>query len=152
MELNCTGIIKFRMYPFLHNIRLNHYLSGFVCCLPTYYLSIPAYLSFFSKHFQDFIVLVMCVHRWFSGYSLYLLFQIYQRGVVWTVGHLCSWFRHSVCLVRLLHISRTMKLCRRWILLNIMFHAPMGRFQLELIYYFTYFSLLSHPTLCVSFQ
>ena len=26
------------------------------------------------------------------------------------------------------------------ILLNIMFHAPMGRFQLELIYYFTYFS------------
>ena len=31
-----------------------------------------------------------------------------------------------------------------------MFHAPMGRFQLELIYYFTYFSPLSHPTLCVS--
>ena len=31
------------------------------------------------------------------------------------------------------------------ILLNIMFHAPMGRFQLELIYYFTYFSPLSHP-------
>ena len=25
-------------------------------------------------------------------------------------------------------------------ILNIMFHAPMGRFQLELIYYFTYFS------------
>jgi hypothetical protein len=24
-------------------------------------------------------------------------------------------------------------------LLNIMLHAPMGRFQLELIYYFTYF-------------
>jgi hypothetical protein len=29
------------------------------------------------------------------------------------------------------------------ILLNIMFHAPMGRFQLELIYNFTYFSPLS---------
>ena len=28
-----------------------------------------------------------------------------------------------------------------------MFHAPMGRFQLELIYYFTYFSPLSHLTL-----
>ena len=26
-----------------------------------------------------------------------------------------------------------------------MFHAPMGRFQLELIYYFAYFSSLSHP-------
>jgi hypothetical protein len=31
------------------------------------------------------------------------------------------------------------------ILLNIMFHAAMGRFQLELIYYFTYFSMSSHP-------
>ena len=31
------------------------------------------------------------------------------------------------------------------ILLNTMFHAPMGRFQLELIYYFTYFSPSSHP-------
>ena len=28
----------------------------------------------------------------------------------------------------------------------IMFHAPMGRFHLELIYYFTYFPPLSHPT------
>ena len=27
-----------------------------------------------------------------------------------------------------------------------MFHAPMGRFQLELIYYFTYLSPSSHPT------
>ena len=27
-----------------------------------------------------------------------------------------------------------------------MFHAPMGRFQLELIYYFTYFPPSSHPT------
>ena len=26
------------------------------------------------------------------------------------------------------------------VLLNIMFHAPMGRFQLEFIYYYTYFS------------
>ena len=34
------------------------------------------------------------------------------------------------------------------ILLNIMFHAPMGIFQLELIYYL---SPSSHPRLCVSF-
>ena len=32
------------------------------------------------------------------------------------------------------------------VLLNIMFHAPMGGFQLELIYYFTYFPLSSHLT------
>ena len=32
------------------------------------------------------------------------------------------------------------------ILLNIMFHAPMRRFQLELIYYFAYFSPSSHLT------
>jgi len=31
------------------------------------------------------------------------------------------------------------------ILFNIMFHAPMGRFQLEITYYFTYFSPSSHP-------
>ena len=31
------------------------------------------------------------------------------------------------------------KLLLNSILLNIMFHAPMERFQLELIYYFTYF-------------
>ena len=37
------------------------------------------------------------------------------------------------------------------ILLNIMFHAPMGRFQLELIYYFTYFSPSSHPTILCLF-
>ena len=30
------------------------------------------------------------------------------------------------------------------ILLNIMFHSPMGRFQLELIYYLTYFSTVQH--------
>ena len=35
------------------------------------------------------------------------------------------------------------------LLLNIMFHAPMGRFQLELIYNYTYFSIVvevSTPT------
>ena len=37
------------------------------------------------------------------------------------------------------------------ILLNIMFHTPMGRFQLELIYYFTYFSPSSHPALVCFF-
>jgi hypothetical protein len=35
------------------------------------------------------------------------------------------------------------------ILLNIMFHAPMGRFQLELIYYFTYFSTIVPSIICV---
>jgi hypothetical protein len=33
------------------------------------------------------------------------------------------------------------------IILNIKFHAPMGRFQLELISYFTYFSPSSHSTI-----
>ena len=37
------------------------------------------------------------------------------------------------------------------ILLNIVFHAPMGRFQLELIYYFTYFSPSSHSALVCFF-
>ena len=32
-----------------------------------------------------------------------------------------------------------------------MFHAPMGRFQLELIYYFTYFSPSSDPTVVCLF-
>ena len=32
-----------------------------------------------------------------------------------------------------------------------MFHAPMRRFQFELIYYFTYFSPSSHPTLVCFF-
>ena len=38
-------------------------------------------------------------------------------------------------------------------LLNIMFHAPMGRFQLEIINYFIYFSTVvpSIQQLCVSF-
>jgi hypothetical protein len=35
------------------------------------------------------------------------------------------------------------------ILLNVMFHAPMGRFQLELIYYFTYFSTVIPSNICV---
>ena len=35
------------------------------------------------------------------------------------------------------------------ILLHIMFHAPMGRFQLELIYYFTYFSTVIPSNICV---
>ena len=35
------------------------------------------------------------------------------------------------------------------ILLNIMFHAPMGRFQLELIYYFTYFPTVLPSNICV---
>ena len=35
------------------------------------------------------------------------------------------------------------------IFLNIMFHAPMGRFQLELIYYFTYFSTAIPFIICV---
>ena len=34
-------------------------------------------------------------------------------------------------------------------LLNIMFHAPMGRFQLELIYYCTYFSTVVASNSCV---
>ena len=33
--------------------------------------------------------------------------------------------------------------------LNIMFHAPMGRFQLELIYYFTYISTVFPFIICV---
>ena len=33
-------------------------------------------------------------------------------------------------------------------LLNIMFHVPMGRFQLELIYYFTYFYTVVPSNLC----
>ena len=36
-----------------------------------------------------------------------------------------------------------------FILLNIMFHAPMGSFQLELIYYFTYFSTVVPSNICV---
>ena len=35
------------------------------------------------------------------------------------------------------------------ILLNTMFHAPTGRFQLELIYYFTYFSTVIPFNICV---
>ena len=35
------------------------------------------------------------------------------------------------------------------ILLNIMLHAPMERFQLELIYYFTYFSTVVPSNICV---
>ena len=35
------------------------------------------------------------------------------------------------------------------ILLNIMFHALMGRFQLELFYYFTYFSTVVPSNICV---
>ena len=35
------------------------------------------------------------------------------------------------------------------ILLNIVFHAPMGKFQLELIYYFTYFSTVVPSNSCV---
>ena len=35
------------------------------------------------------------------------------------------------------------------ILLNIMLHALMGRFQLELIYYFTYFSTVVPSNICV---
>ena len=35
------------------------------------------------------------------------------------------------------------------ILLNIMFYAPMGRFQLDLIYYFTYFSTVVPSKICV---
>ena len=35
------------------------------------------------------------------------------------------------------------------ILLNIMFYAPMGRFQLELIYYFMYFSTVVPSNICV---
>ena len=34
---------------------------------------------------------------------------------------------------------------------NIMFHAPIERFQLELIYSFTYFPLSSHPTVVYFF-
>ena len=41
-----------------------------------------------------------------------------------------------------------MNLCET-ILLNIMFHAPIGRFQLELIYYFTYFSTVVPSNSCV---
>ena len=37
------------------------------------------------------------------------------------------------------------------VLLSIMFYAPMGRFQLELIYYFTYFSTVVPSNICVSF-
>ena len=33
--------------------------------------------------------------------------------------------------------------------INIMFHAPMGRFLLELIYYFTYFSTFVPSNICV---
>ena len=39
--------------------------------------------------------------------------------------------------------SETLKTCQSSIFLNIMFHAPMGSFQLQLIYYSTYFSLWS---------
>ena len=35
------------------------------------------------------------------------------------------------------------------ILLNIMFHAPIGRFQLELMYYFTYFSTVNPSNSCM---
>ena len=43
------------------------------------------------------------------------------------------------------------KLIKMSILLNIMFHAPMGRFQLEVIYYFfTYFSTVVPSNFCVS--
>ena len=37
------------------------------------------------------------------------------------------------------------------VLVNIMFHAPMGRFQLELINCFTYFSPSSHLTVVYLF-
>ena len=37
------------------------------------------------------------------------------------------------------------------ILLNVMFHAPMGRFQLKLFIYFTYFSPSSHSVVVFSF-
>ena len=35
------------------------------------------------------------------------------------------------------------------VLLNIMFHAPVERFQLELINYFTYFSTVVPSNICV---
>ena len=35
------------------------------------------------------------------------------------------------------------------LLLNIMFHAPMESFQLELIYYFTFFSTVVRSNICV---
>ena len=35
------------------------------------------------------------------------------------------------------------------ILLNIMFHAPMGRFRLEVIDYFTYFSTVIPSNICM---
>ena len=41
------------------------------------------------------------------------------------------------------------RLIKTSILLNIMFHAPMGRFQLELIYYFTYFSTVAPSSIFV---
>ena len=37
------------------------------------------------------------------------------------------------------------------VLLNIMFHAPVERFQLELINYFTYFSTVVPSNICVFF-
>ena len=40
----------------------------------------------------------------------------------------------------------SVKIGRGSILLNIMFRAPIGRFKLELIYYFTDFPPSSHPT------
>ena len=42
-----------------------------------------------------------------------------------------------------------MKCGRKSTLLNIIFHAPMERFQLELIYYFTYFSTVVPSNSCV---
>ena len=50
-----------------------------------------------------------------------------------------SWPTNSGWLFNLIHS----------ILLNIMFHAPMGRFQLEVIYYFTYFSTVVPSNSCV---
>ena len=47
--------------------------------------------------------------------------------------------------------AKLLNKAKKSILLNIMFHATMGRFQLELIYYFTYFSPLSHLTLVCFF-
>ena len=53
-------------------------------------------------------------------------------------------FKHHVCIN-----GRSALKLYLIILLNIMYHAPMGRFQLQLIYYFTYFSTVVPCNICV---
>ena len=65
--------------------------------------------------------------------------SIYVEIKCWlTAGNSCYYLVKTRLTSTLFSKNLTIKIFKI-ILLNVMFHAPMERFQLELIYYFTYF-------------